>query len=186
MGRDMKKLILAGLIAGATAVVTLPVYAQADSAGLVSVLNNATADTSPEQLQADLLAAIEAACSDCSAEDVEALINDAVAAVGADSPLVADVLGAMSAAGIDSDTLTLAAVTAGVDATTASEATAAGPNGNNANPNAPGQTPGDNAAPNNNANPNARSRVPGFVSLPTPPGAGGNGGDGGISEETGN
>ena len=73
MGRDMKKLILAGLIAGATAVVTLPVYAQADSAGLVSVLNNATADTSPEQLQADLLAAIEAACSDCSAEDVEAL-----------------------------------------------------------------------------------------------------------------
>ena len=168
----MKKLILAGLIAGATAVVTLPVYAQADSAGLVSVLNNATADTSPEQLQVDLLAAIEAACSDCSAEDVEALINDAVAAVGADSPLVADVLGAMSAAGIDSDTLTLAAVTAGVDATTASEATAAG------NPNAPG----NNAAPNSNANPNARSRVPAFVSLPTPPGAGGNGGDDGISE----
>ncbi|MBW4966817.1 hypothetical protein KZZ04_10610 [Pseudoalteromonas sp. CR1] len=168
----MKKLILAGLIAGATAAVTLPVYAQADSAGLVSVLNNATADTSPEQLQADLLAAIEAACSDCSAEDVEALINDAVAAVGADSPLVADVLGAMSAAGIDSDTLTLAAVTAGVDATTASEATAAG------NPNAPG----NNAAPNSNANPNARSRVPAFVSLPTPPGAGGNGGDDGISE----
>ena len=61
-------------------------------------------------------------------------------------------------------------------ATTASEATAAG------NPNAPGQNPGNNAAPNSNANPNARSRVPAFVSLPTPPGAGGNGGDDGISE----
>jgi hypothetical protein len=182
MGRDMKKLLLAGLIASASAVVTLPANAQADSSGLVSVLNNASADVTPEQLQADLLAAIQAACSDCSAEDVDALINDAIAAVGADNPLIADVLSAMSAAGIDSDTLTLAAVTAGVDATTASEATAAGPNGNNANPNAPGQTAGDNAAPNSNANPNARSRVPGFVSLPTPPGAGGNGGDDGISE----
>jgi len=176
MGRDMKKLLLAGLIASASAVVTLPVNAQADSSGLVSVLNNASADASPEQLQADLLAAIQAACSDCSAEDVDALINDAIAAVGADSPLVADVLSAMSAAGIDSDTLTLAAVSAGVDATVASDATAAG------NPNAPGQNPGNNAAPNSNANPNARSRVPGFVSLPTPPGAGGNGGDDGISE----
>jgi len=176
MGRDMKKLLLAGLIASASAVVTLPANAQADSSGLVSVLNNASADATPEQLQADLLAAIQAACSDCSAEDVDALINDAIAAVGADSPLVADVLSAMSAAGIDSDTLTLAAVSAGVDATTASEATAAG------NPNAPGQNPGNNAAPNSNANPNARSRVPAFVSLPTPPGAGGNGGDDGISE----
>ena len=146
----------------------------------------AIVDPLMQEHQADLLAAIQAACSDCSAEDVDALINDAIAAVGADNPLIADVLGAMSAAGIDSDTLTLAAVSAGVDATVASEATAAGPNGNNANPNAPGQTAGDNTAPNSNANPNARSRVPGFVSLPTPPGAGGNGGDDGISEENGN
>ncbi len=163
----MKKLILAGLIAGVTAVVTLPVYAQADSAGLVSVLNNATADTSPEQLQADLLAAIEAACSDCSAEDVQALINDAVTAVGPESPLVVDLLGAMSAAGIDSDTLTFAAVSAGVDATTASAATAAGP--------VTGQ--GQTTPP-----PSSRTNIAAFSSPPAAPGAGGTGGDSGISE----
>jgi len=166
MGRDMKKLILAGLIASATAVVTLPVNAQVDSSGLVSILNNASADTSPEQLQADLLAAVQSACSDCSTDEIDALVNDVVAAVGADSPLVADFLSAMSDAGIDSDTLTLSAVSAGVDATVASDATAAG--FTNSGQSAPA--------------PSSRSSVPAFVSTPTPPGAGGTGGDGGISE----
>ena len=167
----MKKLILAGLVLG-VAVIALPVNAQTDGTNsLVNVLNNASADATPEQLEADLLAAIVSVCSDCTAEEVDAMINDVIAAVGADSPLIADVLSAMSAAGIDSDTVTLAAVSAGVDATVASEATAAGPN-----------VPGQNAAPNANANPNVRSRVPAFVSLPAPPGAGGTGGDDGISE----
>ena len=185
MGRDMKKLILASVIASAFALTATPTFAQTDSdvtvpaknvSALVNILNNATADTSPEQLEADLAAAISEMCSDCTPEQIDAMMNDVVASIGADSPLISNFLAAMTAAGIDSDAVTLAAITAGVDATTASEATAAG------NPNAPGQNPGDNAPPNANANANARANVPGFVTLPTPPGAGGNGGDDGISE----
>lgn len=173
----MKKILLASLLIGATALVAQPASAQ--TTNLVNVLNNATADTSAEQLELDLLSAIADVCADCTPEQVDTMINDAIAAVGNDSPLIADLLSAMSTAGIETDTITLAAISAGVDATIASEATAAG---NNANPNAPGQNAGDNAAPNSNANSNARSRVPAFVSLPTPPGAGGTGGDDGISE----
>jgi len=181
----MKKLILASVIASAFTLIATPTFAQTDSdvtvpaqnvSALVTILNNATADTSQEQLEADLAAAISEMCSDCTPEQIDTMMNDVVAAIGADSPLISNFLAAMTAAGIDSDAVTLAAITAGVDATTASEATAAG------NPNAPGQNPGDNAPPNANANANARANVPGFVTLPTPPGAGGNGGDDGISE----
>ncbi|MBB1281414.1 hypothetical protein [Pseudoalteromonas sp. SR41-1] len=166
----MKLFLLAGLIAGASALTALPSYAQTDTgvtapaqnvSALVTILNNATAETSPEQLEADLTAAILAICSDCTPDQIDAMMNDVIAAIGADSPLISNFLAAMTAAGIDSDAVTLAAITAGVDATVASEATAAGPDG------AP--------APD----------APVIVTLPTtavPQGAGGTGGDAGISE----
>ena len=98
---------------------------------------------------------------DAVVEDVFEDVAVVVDAIGADSPLIADFLAALVAAGVDSDTVTLAAITAGVDATVASEATAAGPGG------APAPA------------------APVIVTLPTtavPQGAGGTGGDAGISE----
>lgn len=173
MGRDMKKLILAGVIASAFALTATPTFAQTDSdvtvpaqnvSALVTILNNATADTSPEQLEADLAAAISEMCSDCTPEQIDAMMNDVVAAIGADSPLISNFLAAMTAAGIDSDAVTLAAITAGVDATTASEATAAGPT---------------------DGTPTPTPTAPAIAAVPTttvPQGAGGTGGDAGISE----
>ena len=166
----MKSFILAGLIAGASSLTVLPSYAQTDTdavvqtegmTNLVNVLNSASAETAPDQLKADLVAAINGVCTNCTAAQVDSMMNVVVDAVGADSPLIADFLAGLVAAGVDSDTVTLAAITAGVDATVASEATAAGPGG------AP--------APS----------APVIVTLPTtavPQGAGGTGGDAGISE----
>jgi hypothetical protein len=166
----MKLILIAGLVASASALAALPTYAQTDTdatvqtaniASLVNVLNNATADTPPAQLQADLLAAIANVCSDCTPAQVDVMMSDVVAAIGVDSPFIADFLAALVAAGIDNDLVTLAAITAGIDATIASEATAAGP----------GVSP--------------LFSAPVIVTLPTtavPQGAGGTGGDAGISE----
>ncbi|KYL31556.1 hypothetical protein A2I98_19235 [Pseudoalteromonas agarivorans] len=166
----MKSLILASLFASASALIVLPAYAQTDTdavvqtegmANLVNVLNNATAETAPEQLKADLVTAINGVCTDCTPAQVDSMMTVVVDAIGAESPLIADFLAALVAAGVDSDAVTLAAITAGVDATIASEATAAGPT----EPTAPAG--------------------PVIVTLPTttvPQGAGGTGGDAGISE----
>ena len=88
-------------------------------------------------------------------------MNAVISAIGADSPFISDFLAALVTAGVNSDAVTLAAITAGVDATIASQATAAGPT----EPTAPAS--------------------PLIVTLPTttvPQGAGGTGGDAGISE----
>ena len=67
----MKKLILAGLVASATAITALPTYAQTDNDAVVQevsvnniidILNNATTDTSAEQLREDLVEAIKRIC----------------------------------------------------------------------------------------------------------------------------
>ena len=178
----MKKLLLAGLVASATALTALPTHAQTDNDAVVQevsinniieILNNVTADTSSEQLREDLVEAIKRICKNkekveldekllnaaCSAADIDAMVASVVAQFGADNPLISDFLAALTAAGLDSDAITLAAITAGVDATTASEATAAGPG------------VGQPAPP-----------VGSLPTLPTPPGSGGTGGDNGISE----
>lgn len=180
----MKSLILASLIVGTSSFVTLPVYAQADNNvivqtdnldTLISILNNATAETPSDELQQNLVTAIEQLCQNtgpidldspiangtCTAEQLDIIMNAVIAAIGADSPFISDFLAALVTAGVDSDAVTLAAITAGVDATIASEATAAGPT----EPTAPAG--------------------PVIVTLPTttvPQGAGGTGGDAGISE----
>ncbi|MCW1717713.1 hypothetical protein OIZ54_03010 [Pseudoalteromonas sp. A3] len=180
----MRALILASLIVGTSSFVTLPVYAQADNDvvvqtgnldTLISILNNATAETPSDELQQNLVTAIEQLCQNtgpidldspiangtCSAEQLDIIMNAVIAAIGADSPFISDFLAALVTAGVNSDAVTLAAITAGVDATIASEATAAGPT----EPTAPAG--------------------PVIVTLPTttvPQGAGGTGGDAGISE----
>lgn len=166
----MKSLILASLFASASALTVLPAFAQTDTdavvqaegmTNLVNVLNDATPETAPEQLKGDLVTAINGVCTDCTPAQVDSMMTVVVDAIGAESPLIADFLAALVAAGVDSDAVTLAAITAGVDATIASEATAAGPT----EPTAPAG--------------------PVIVTLPTttvPQGAGGTGGDAGISE----
>ena len=180
----MKSLILASLFASASALTVLPNFAQTDTDAvmqtesldsLIAILNNATADTPSDELQQELTTAIEQLCQNtgpidldspiangtCSPEQLDAIMNAVIAAIGADSPFISNFLAALVTAGVDSDAVTLAAITAGVDATIASEATAAGPT----EPTAPAG--------------------PVIVTLPTttvPQGAGGTGGDAGISE----
>ncbi len=201
----MKKLILAGLVASASAFIAMPTYAQTDNAavvqevntdGIISILNNATADTTPEQLREELVAALNKACTNknnilnngsenesdnnspeksgegnffngalandvcCNTADIDILVKTVVDELGADSPLISDFLSSLSSTCSNSDAITLAAITAGVDATIASEATAAGPG--------TGQP--------------APAPVASLPTLPTPPGSGGTGGDNGISE----
>lgn len=199
----MKKLILAGLVASASALTALPTYAQTDNNavvqevntdGVMSILNNATADTSSEQLREELVSALNQACSNrsnvvnnssddesddipsegdgnwfngalandicCNNADIDVLVTTVVDELGADNPLISDFLNSLSTTCSNTDAITLAAITAGVDATVASEATAAGPGA------------GQPAPP----------PVVGLPTLPTPPGSGGTGGDNGISE----
>lgn len=178
----MKKLILASIVASASVFTVLPVYAQVDTDvtvqnqsmdNLINILKNVDADITPEQLKNNLVKAIRLICKNtnpkdldtplptgnCSAAQLDRMMANVINEFGADSPVIADFLAALVAAGVDSDSVTLAAITAGVDATLASEATAAGPGG----------------APN----------APIIVTLPNTPipeGAGGTGGDDGISE----
>ena len=180
----MRSLILASLFVGASSFVAFPVYAQAHNDvivqtdnldTLINILTNATADTPSEELQEELVVVIEQLCQNtgpvdldspiangtCSAQQLDIIMNAVISAIGADSPFISDFLAALVTAGVNSDAVTLAAITAGVDATIASEATAAGPT----EPTAPAG--------------------PVIVTLPTttvPQGAGGTGGDAGISE----
>ncbi|NMM39547.1 hypothetical protein [Pseudoalteromonas arctica] len=201
----MKKLILAGLIATVSALIALPSYAQPDNDavlqevntdGIIDILNNVTADTAPEQLRKELVAALNQACTNknnilnndsedkldnnspenneggnwlkgsfandvcCNTADIDILVNTVVNELGADNLLISDFLSSLSSTCSNSDAITLAAITAGVDATIASEATAAGP------------STGQLAPP----------PVVSLPTLPTPPGSGGTGGDNGISE----
>ncbi|ENN98673.1 MULTISPECIES: hypothetical protein [Pseudoalteromonas] len=180
----MRSLILASLFVGASSFVAFPVYAQAHNDvivqtdnldTLINILTNATADTPSEELQEELVVVIEQLCQNtgpvdldspiangtCSAQQLDIIMNAVISAIGADSPFISDFLAALVTAGVNSDAVTLAAITAGVDATIASQATAAGPT----EPTAPAS--------------------PLIVTLPTttvPQGAGGTGGDAGISE----
>lgn len=166
------KLLLASLLATVT---SFPIYAQTDSGSgstaisqLASIVSSADENTSQEQLNSDLLAAIKAICEDCTATQVDAMITEVVNAVGADSPLISTFLTSLSNAGVDADIITLSAITAGVDATVASNATAAGP------------VQGNNSPTNQQQAPDVIFTAP--ATTPTPQGAGGNGGDAGISE----
>ena len=58
----------------------------------------------------------------------DSLLTAAILSLGADSPLIGDLLTAATNSGIDGDSVTAIAIANGVDATIASEATAAGPN----------------------------------------------------------
>ncbi|WP_166376180.1 hypothetical protein [Pseudoalteromonas sp. Z9A4] len=180
----MKSLLLTTLFVGISAFATLPAYAQADNNeilqtnsldALIDILNNASADTPSDELKKELADLIEELCKNtspidlyspianrtCSPEQLDLIMNEAIAAIGLDNPYISDFLSALVLSGVDSDAVTLAAITAGVDATVASEATAAGPGGDPTSP------------------------TPVIFTLPTstvPPGAGGTGGDAGISE----
>tara|TARA_B110000211_G_scaffold212661_1_gene252482 strand:- start:419 stop:961 length:543 start_codon:yes stop_codon:yes gene_type:complete len=177
----MKSLIFASLVVGASGFTTFPIYAQTDNdvvvqteqlGTLINILTNATAVTSSEKLQQELVVAIEQLCqntgpidldspiasSTCSAEQLDIIMNTVIAAIGSDSPFISDFLAALVTAGVNSDAVTLAAITAGVDATIASEATAAGPT----EPTSP--------------------VIVIFPNTTVPQGAGGTGGTGGISE----
>ena len=87
----------------------------------------ATAITDNPALAESLVAAALASVGD-DAEAAEAIIASAIATLGADSPLIASILQIATEAGVDSDTVTVIAIENGVDATIASEATAAGNN----------------------------------------------------------
>jgi len=78
--------------------------------------------TSAETLVAD---AIDAAGAE--SEAAETIIATAIAALGPDSPLIPSILTIATNAGVNSDTVTGIAIASGVDATIASDATAAGP-----------------------------------------------------------
>ena len=144
----MRSLILASLFVGASSFVAFPVYAQAHNDvivqtdnldTLINILTNATADTPSEELQEELVVVIEQLCQNtgpvdldspiangtCSAQQLDIIMNAVISAIGADSPFISDFLAALVTAGVDSDAVTLAAITAGVDATIASQATAA-------------------------------------------------------------
>ncbi len=180
----MKISIIATVVSCALGLTTVNALAQVESApaqnttpsALSTVLSNATADSDPAQLQAELAAAIAQTCSDCTEAEVQAMMAEATATLGADSPVMQIVLNAMADSGISADTITLAAVSLGVDATAVSQATAAGP----ATPLADGvaQAP---QQPNFN-----QPAQPATGGIPAPAvavqGAGGTGGDSGISE----
>lgn len=78
----------------------------------------------PAAAESLLAAAIIAAGAD--SEAAETLIATAIDALGADSPQIPNILKMASDYGIDRDTVTAIAIARGVDATIASEATAAG------------------------------------------------------------
>ncbi|WP_404339905.1 hypothetical protein [Pseudoalteromonas mariniglutinosa] len=181
----MKRIIFTSILTSTLTFTALPVFAQTDAAvvtqsinvtKLISILNNATVETSSEQLQSNLVSVIKIICREysqnrsdqaitgehCNATEIDNLITNVVAAIGADSPFIDDFLAALVNAGANPDEVTLAAITGGIDATIASEATAAGP-----------------------ASQNSVATAPVIVTLPNtsiPLGSGGTGGDSGISE----
>jgi hypothetical protein len=121
---------------------------------LANVALSADIKKDPAAAESLITAAIIAAGAD--SEAAEAFIATAIDALGANSPQIPNILKMASDLGVNRDTVTAIAIASGVDATIASEATAAG---NTANNNV------------NTANNNANNRN----------NAGGGGGGGGIS-----
>lgn len=89
-----------------------------------------TAITNNPDLADSLVAAAIAAVGP-NTEAAESIIASAIIALGIDSPLITNILTAATEAGVNSDTVTVIAIANGVDATIASEATAAGDNTGN-------------------------------------------------------
>jgi len=102
----------------------------------LTALENSIAED-PTSAEALVEAAIIAAGPD--SEMTESIIATAIAALGPDSALIPSILTIATNAGVNSDTVTGIAIASGVDATIASDATAAGP----------GTTPGNNTVTTN-------------------------------------
>lgn len=83
----------------------------------------------PDSAESLITAAIISAGAD--SEAAETLIATAIDALGVDSPQIPNILKMASDLGVNRDTVTAIAIASGVDATIASEATAAGNTGNN-------------------------------------------------------
>jgi hypothetical protein len=90
----------------------------------------ATAITNNSTLAESLVAAILNAAG-ANTEAAEDIIATAISVLGADSPLIPSILTIATEVGVNSDTVTAIAIASGVDATIASEATAAGATGGN-------------------------------------------------------
>ncbi|PKG82555.1 hypothetical protein CXF85_13820 [Colwellia sp. 75C3] len=118
--------------------------------------------TNNPALAESLVAAAIAAVGEDS-EAAETIIATAIIALGADSPQIANILNIATEAGVNSDTVTSIAIASGVDATIASEATAAGSTPANSSP--------ISSTPTN--------KTPTYTS---PGNSGGGGGGGGISK----
>ncbi|MCJ8293073.1 MAG: hypothetical protein MJK15_01580 [Colwellia sp.] len=156
----MNKNILAAVIFASLSAITLPAQAMDIDPAAQLIIDNALANdcnfdieatknpdieaTESCELNAILIAAIieNPALADsllaaaiavvgANTEAAETLVASAIFALGVDSPLIANLLKAATESGVDADTLTAVAIANGVDATIASEATAAGNTGNN-------------------------------------------------------
>ncbi len=90
---------------------------------ITALENSITED--PTSAEALVAAALAAAGPD--SEMAESIIATAITALGPDSPLIPSILTIATNAGVNSDIVTGIAIASGVDATIASEATAAGP-----------------------------------------------------------
>lgn len=117
----------------------------------------ATAITNnPAMAESLVAAAIDAVGA--NSEAAETIIATTIIALGADSPLIAKILTIATDAGVNSDTVTSVAIASGVDATIASEATAArstrGNNGNGHGNNGHGRGGGNSGNGGGNVSPN--------------------------------
>ncbi|NQY50341.1 MAG: hypothetical protein HRT50_14800 [Colwellia sp.] len=147
----MNKNILAAVIFGSLSAITLPAQAkdinQTAQSYIDSFSENKCSVDITESKECDLNEALIAAISQfpifaesllaaaikvvgANTEAAETLVASAIFALGVDSPLIANILKVATEAGVDGDTLTAIAIASGVDATIASEATAAGNPGN--------------------------------------------------------
>ncbi len=125
----MKNLTLVSTVLAALVVtgsMTSPVLA--DEAYNQSVIASLQANPSDAaNIISDAIANICGDGSICADEDAaNELLADAIETIGADSPLIQQVLAAANKSGMNTDSITSVAIASGVDATIASEATAAG------------------------------------------------------------
>jgi uncharacterized membrane protein YgcG len=175
-GKPMKKLTIASMLlasVGATVVAAPAFAADAPTPAQTAIAAAQATGLTLEQ-------AVEEAIKN-NPDLASDIIAAAISVVGAESAQVAGILTAATNAGVDSDTVTAIAVANSVDATVASQATAAGNNdngnnGNNANDNG-NQSNSDNSNSNAGSGNNNAGGNNGGNS-----GGGGGGGGGGISE----
>lgn len=162
----MKKLSIASVLIaslGAT-VLTAPAFAETVVSNVTATLQQALdANTSIEQAVQDAITA--------DPSNAEAIIAAAIAIVGANSDQISSILTAATNAGVSADVVTSVAIANNVDATVASQATAAGNNTSNQTANNSNAGAGNN---NSGGNTNRSGNAAG--------GGGGGGGAGGISE----